>query len=219
MKLNVKDVQKRIVEIAYETGCGHVASALSCSELLVKTYNQAENDIIILSKGHGALAQYVILNMLGKLSDEKLKSYYRGGGISGHTTLDKDSGIYASTGSLGHGLAIGIGYAIANPDKRVFVILGDGECEEGSTLESLALIKRLKLQNIIPVIDVNGWQGFKETEEENLPPKNEAYRYYSIKGGGMGKKLEDLLEAHYAKIDAKIYKKLVKFIEKQNDKG
>lgn len=203
MKLNLKKVQKRIMEIGLNTGCGHIASAMSVSECLTIIYNQSPEAIIILSKGHGGLAQYVILNMLGKLPNEVLETYYKDGGLSGHATINKNYGIYASTGSLGHGLAIGIGYAIGNPDKKVVVVLGDGECEEGSTLESFQIIKRLKIKNIIPVIDVNGWKGFEEVNETSLPANS--MKYYSVKGKGWGE-LEDTLASHYAKVDDKLFK-------------
>lgn len=198
-----KKVQNRIMEIGLKTGCGHIASAMTVSGVLCKVYLQSPNSIIILSKGHGALAQYVILNELGKLPTKVLNSYYKDGGLSGHATLNKKYGIHASTGSLGHGLAIGIGYAIANPRKKIIVVLGDGECEEGSTLESFQIIKRLQIHNIIPIIDVNGWKGFESVDEANLP--RNAMRWYSVKGDKWGE-LENILKSHYSKVDDNLFK-------------
>ena len=153
--LNPKKIKDRIMEIGYKTGASHVASAMSCVNLLCDIYNKWPEAIVILSKGHGALALYVILNELGKLPDNILRTYYKDGGLPVHSTLNKEYGIMASTGSLGHGLPIGIGYAIANPDKLIIVILGDGELEEGSTLESFQIINRLFIKNILPIVDVN----------------------------------------------------------------
>ena len=218
-KLDIEDIQKKIMSIGLNTGCGHIASAMSCSKVLVETYNGDPEGIIILSKGHGALAQYVILNTLGKISDKELGTYYQNGGLGGHTTLNIKKGIYASTGSLGHGLAIGIGYAIANPKKKVYVILSDGECQEGSTLESFLIIKRLKIKNIVPVIDVNGWQGFEANDNRYLPRHQiDAFHYYSQKGEGFGG-LQDTLESHYTRITQEIYDNWTKFINSKNERN
>jgi transketolase len=196
-------VWDKIMKIGLKTGCGHIASAMSVTEVLCATYIDSPNAIIILSKGHGALAQYVILNMLGKLSDKRLSSYYQDGGLSGHATLSPSEGIYASTGSLGHGLPIGIGYALANPDKKVVVIMSDGETQEGSTLESLQIIRRLQIKNIVPVVDMNGWAGFQNIEEAQIPYN--VVKFYSIKGRFWGDK-EDTLLSHYTKVDKELYK-------------
>ncbi len=214
IKKMTRRIQDKIMKIGLATGCGHIASAMSVTECLVTTYLDQPNAIIILSKGHGALAQYLILNELGKLSDKRLDSYYKDGGLSGHATLSPEEGVYASTGSLGHGLPIGIGYAIANPDKNVIVIMSDGELEEGSNLESLYIIKRLRLTNILPVVEINGWQGMKEADADHLPfvsymggiiPRP----YYSTKGKFWGE-LEDTLQSHYTKVTPELYKLYLK---------
>ena len=205
IKRITREIQDTIMKIGLETGCGHVASAIGVAQVLVMTYYDDPKAIVILSKGHGALAQYVILTRMGIMAKNALKTYYKDGGLSGHATLDQKNGIYASTGSLGHGLPIGIGYAIANPEKKVVVIMSDGETQEGSTLEAIQIIKRLKIKNILPVIDVNGWSGFQSVDEELLPPKTSAYRFYSTKGEGWDK-LEDTLDSHYAKVTPEIYK-------------
>ena len=142
-QLNPGKIKNKIMKIGHKTKASHVASAMSCVNLLCDVYNKWPEAIVILSKGHGALAQYVILNELKRLPSSILDTYYKDGGLSVHSTLDREHGIMASTGSLGHGLAIGIGYAIASPEKLVIVILGDGELEEGSTLESFQIINRL----------------------------------------------------------------------------
>lgn len=196
-------IKKRIMQIGLKTGCGHIASALSVVEVLVATYHDDPKAIVILSKGHGALAQYVILEEMGTLPKNALKTYYTDGGLSGHATLNQKYGVYASTGSLGHGLPIGIGYAIANPDRKVVVIMSDGETQEGSTLESLLIIRRLKIPNIIPVVDINGWAGFQAIDEGQIPYNT--LKYYSTKGQGWGE-LEDTLQSHYAKVDEKLFK-------------
>lgn len=201
--LNPGKIKNKIMEIGHKTGASHVASAMSCVNLLCDVYNKWPEAIVVLSKGHGALALYVILNKLGRLPSRILDSYYEDGGLSVHSTLDMYHGIMASTGSLGHGLAIGIGYAIANPEQLVIVVLSDGELEEGSTLESLQIINRLSIKNIIPIVDVNDCQGFKNSEK--LTP-NKYREYYSIKGQGFGEKFEGQIGSHYQIITDEIYK-------------
>lgn len=221
-EIHAQEARDKIMEIGLKTGCGHIASAMSVASVLAQTYQQNRKAIVILSKGHGVLAQYVILNMIGKMSFAKLATYYQNGGLSGHSTLDPKNGIYASTGSLGHGLAIGIGYAIADPSKNVVVIMSDGECEEGSTLEALALIRRLKILNLLPVVDVNGWQGFKDTPTEYLPVipymgGSLIKPYYSVKGEGMGK-FENTLASHYQKVTPELYQEYLNLRSKENER-
>lgn len=202
-KLNPAKIKERIMKIGVKTGCSHIASAMSLVDVLCTHYNARPDDIYIVSKGHGVLAQYVVLNELGKLPDKVLETYYQNGGLSLHSTLMPEYGVYASTGSLGHGLGIGIGYAIANPKTLVVVFMSDGELDCGSTLESLRIIQKLKLKNILPVIDHNGWQAFSQFDESTMDFMYK--KFYSVKGEGWGK-LENTLESHYTKVDKKLFK-------------
>ncbi len=202
-QLNPGKIKDRIMKIAYETKCSHAASAMSCVNLLCDIYNKWPDAIVVLSKGHGALALYVCLNELGRLPNDILKTYHKNGGLSVHSTLDQKIGVMASTGSLGHGLPIGIGYAIGYPDRVTAVVLSDGELEEGSTLESLQIISRLGLKNILPIVDKNDCQGFK-TNEGLVEPL--IRNYYSIKGQGFGEQYEGKIESHYQVISDDIYK-------------
>lgn len=199
-ELDIFKIEKRVAQIAYKTGCGHVASALGVVEPLCLAYNNFPDGIIILSEGHACLAQYVILNELGRLPDDVLKTYYKNGGLSGHSTLRPEYGIYASTGSLGHGVAIGIGYAIANPKRQVVVVCGDGETNEGSVWEAMGVIRRLRIPNIAVIVNCNDWQGMMRFEDI-LPPM--ATKYYSVKGEGF--EHENKLESHYMTITEKDY--------------
>lgn len=202
-ELNPKKIKDRIMKIGYETKCSHIASSMSVVNLLCTIYNKWPEANVILSKGHGALALYVILNELGKLPDKVLKTFYKDGGLGIHSTLNKQYGIMASTGSLGHGLAIGIGYAIADKERVTIVVMSDGEMNEGSTLEALQIINRLKIDNILPIVDWNDCQGFMQTEDI----KDMKYRnFYSIKGQGFGEDFEGKIESHYTIITDEIYK-------------
>lgn len=214
-QLDVKRVKDRIMEIAHKTQCGHAASAMSCANLLCDLYNRKQKMkhevIIILSKGHGALAQYVCLNELGILPDKILDTYYKDGGLSGHATLDPKHGIHASTGSLGHGLAIGLGYAIAKPKAEVWVILSDGELDEGSTLEALRLTWKLNVTNLLPIVDDNGWQGFQKAHRPSgMVDTSELlglrpFRNYAVKGEGFGD-MADTLSSHYTNVTDEVYR-------------
>lgn len=191
------------MKIGLQTGCGHVASAMSCVNVLCDVYEKWPEGIVILSKGHGALAQYVILNELGKLPNKVLKTYAQDGGLSEHSTLMPEYGIYASTGSLGHGLAIGIGYALAEKERPVIVILGDGELDEGSTLEALRVIKRLKVGNILPLVDANNKQGFQDAD---LDLSFQIRPYYATKGEDWGPDIENNVRSHYTVVTENVYK-------------
>src|SRR3990167_10750261 len=130
----------------------HVAPAFSCLEIVDIIYHDLmkDGDTFIMSKGHGAMAQYVILEDMGKLN---LDDY--GKSIGCHPDLGVP-GIACSTGSLGHGLGMAIGIAYADPTSRVFVLLSDGELMEGSTWEALLFANTLKLLNLQIYIDYNG---------------------------------------------------------------
>ena len=129
----------------------HVAPAFSCLEIVDSIYKKMKpTDTFIMSKGHGAMAQYVVLEDMGLLT---LDDY--GKSIGCHPDLGVP-GIAASTGSLGHGLAMALGIAYAEPQNWVYVLLSDGECMEGSTWEALMLANTLKIANLTIYVDYNG---------------------------------------------------------------
>jgi transketolase len=122
-------------------------------------------DVFVLSKGHSAGALYVTLWSLGEISDEELSTFDRDGtNLCAHIT-SKHS-IFA-TGSLGHGLSLGAGYALQkklnNKSGEVYVLLSDGELQEGSTQEAMNFIEMRKLDNLTMIVDSNGLQGFDRT--------------------------------------------------------
>ncbi len=154
---------------------GHLAPAFSLVEILRVLYDDIlkydpvnpsweERDRLILSKGHGCLALYAILVDKGFFSKEELTKFCSMNGILGGHPEIKIPGVEASTGSLGHGLAIGIGMAIGAKLKkknwRVFVILGDGECNEGSIWESALIAAKHNLSNLCVIIDYNKFQSY-----------------------------------------------------------
>lgn len=163
--------RRRILEISRQVEAAHVAPAFSCIEIVDMLYHDVmrEQDIFIMSKGHGCLAQYVVLEDLGKLPDGELDRYCRPDGAFGaHPDYRPAFGIHASTGSLGHGLGIAAGQALGERLKdsgaHVYVLVSDGECQEGSTWEATMVAANLGLSNLTCLVDFNGWGGMERTD-------------------------------------------------------
>jgi len=182
-----KEIRKKILKMIFTSQSSHIGSALSCVDILTTLYFKilkidpqkpsAENrDRFILSKGHAASALYATLAQRGFFSEEVLNSYcLNGGKLPGHSTIHCVPGVEVSTGSLGHGLAIGAGMAIAgkhdNKNYRVFVLMSDGECDEGSVWETAMFASHHELDNLIGILDYNKLQAFGKTKDVlNLEP-------------------------------------------------
>ena len=192
-----KSIRKKILTTAYHAGAksAHVGGALSCVELissLFVNYNlfNPENlkddnrDRFILSKGHACLAYYSALNEVGLISNDEMKTFEEdGSNLLGHPVANKDLGIEFSTGSLGMGLSIGIGLAIASQKKnfffKTFVILGDGECNEGSVWEAAMAAPNLKVKNFLAIIDKNKFQQTGANSEiMNIDPIEDKWKAF-----------------------------------------
>ena len=154
-------LRKKIIDVMNVSRQGHIRSAFSCLEMVRAVYDiMKPNDKFILSKGHGCLAQYVVMNDKGLLSDKDLFNFCKfGAKLGGHPFLE------VGTGSLGHGLSIGIGYALADRTRNVYVLLGDGECQEGSVWEGALCASKHKLDNLTILIDYNEQQSYGTIEE------------------------------------------------------
>ncbi|MFZ5807320.1 MAG: transketolase [Verrucomicrobiota bacterium] len=159
--------RRRILEISQTVPALHIAPAFSCLELVDAAYfglmNRTDDknttDNFILSKGHGSLAQYVILEELGILKKELLDHYSKPGWpIATHPDYG-NPGIEASTGSLGHGLGLAVGMAYADKmhklNRTIYVVMSDGELMEGSVWEALMLAPSLGIKNIVVMVDLN----------------------------------------------------------------
>lgn len=166
------EFRKRILDLSQRVSAMHIAPAFSCLEILDSVYfdlMDREKDTFVLSKGHGCMSQYVILEKLGVLSKEQVESYCTPQSpLGGHPDYGVP-GIEASTGSLGHGLSISLGMAYAErllkKPGKVFVVLGDGEMQEGSIWEGMMMAPNLKLDNLIAFVDLNDYQGLGKTSE------------------------------------------------------
>lgn len=155
-----KDIRRKSLDLAIKHQDSHLASSFSTVEILVALYEKilGDDDKFILSKGHGCISFYIVLQEKG------LNPF-----ISGHPDIDPENGIACTTGSLGHGLPIGMGMAFARKIKktegRIFVLLGDGECQEGTIWESLNLARKYKLDNLVIIVDHNGLQALDSIHE------------------------------------------------------
>jgi len=177
MKQIVKNIRKNILHIANLSGSPHVGSALSCTDILATLYfkilklkNYKQRDIFILSKAHSAMALYSTLYEKGLLSKDDLEGYYQNDGtLPAHTDKDTNPYIEISAGSLGHGLPIACGMAydlkLQNSNRKVFVLMGDGESQEGSVWEAAMLAPHLELDNLTVFIDRNNLQGYGRADE------------------------------------------------------
>ncbi len=158
---------------------GHIGASLSCLDILVYLYFSAmdKKDKFVLSKGHAALSLYVVLAKAGYFEENMLDSFYKNGTLLGaHPPCNRQlNGVYFGTGSLGHGLPLAAGFAFSNrftnKNNKVFCILSEGDCNEGSTWEAALFAAQHKLRNLTVIIDNNNLQGFGRSEEVlNLEP-------------------------------------------------
>jgi len=151
---------QRIVEVSHLSREGHIGSSLSILDLLYIIYNNfiGENNYFILSKGHASLGLYAILEHFNLLDEDLLNFCKFNSKLGGHPT-NKLKNVFASTGSLGHGLPIGVGVAlgekIKKTNKKVYVIIGDGESNEGTIWESALIASHHKLDNLYCIMDYN----------------------------------------------------------------
>jgi transketolase len=176
-------IRRKIIEVgAGASTASHFGGSLSSADILATLYGGVlkfdvknpeweDRDRFILSKGHSSLVFYCALNVAGFISDEELvKNYLQDGGyLLAHPHKNIKKGIECSTGSLGQGLSFGIGQAIAlkraGKTSRVYVLLGDGECDEGSCWEAFMSAPQYNLDNIVAIVDCNGFQSDGSTEE------------------------------------------------------
>jgi transketolase len=207
------EIKKQIVELAQHVQEGHCASALSIADIITVLYfhrlhidprNPAweERDRFILSKGHACQALYVALHQAGFFDKEKLYTFLQPDtGLAGHPTLGGAPGVEASTGSLGQGLSLSVGMALAakidDRKHHVFVIIGDGESNEGIVWEAALAASHYKLDNLTAILDRNNYQcdGFSQNVL-NLDPVEEKWRSFGWQVHPCdGHSLEALVEA------------------------
>ncbi len=189
-------IRRHAVEMTHSGKSSHLGSVLSIADILAVLYNGGilnvkpenpkweERDRFILSKGHAGAGVYAVLAEMGFFPIEQLKTHYRNGSLlSGHVSHKGIPGVELSTGSLGHGLSIGAGLALAakldKKDWRTFVLLSDGECDEGSTWEAALFAGHHKLDNLIAIVDYNKIQSLALVKETlDLEPFVDKWRAF-----------------------------------------
>lgn len=214
LKELAKNIRKDILKMTYEKKAGFIGSSFSCADILSVLYgyvmrydpnnmDMEGTDVFFLSKGHAASAWYATLANVGIIEKSKLDEDFhvskRKMGV--HPKIKSYSGITASSGSLGQGAGQGCGYALTNKikksDGRVYVLLGDGECNEGSNWEAFMFAKKFNLDNYTVIVDRNKLQSYGHDEDVlnmgDMKGKFESFGFYAIDTDGND--IESLIKA------------------------
>lgn len=177
---NATRIRRAILDMAYAGATVHVGCAFSIVELLAVLYRRhlrfdpanpewAQRDYMVLSKGHGVMAQYACLNEIGWLADEELSRYFADGTRLKGLADAHVPGVEVTGGSLGHGFSVGVGLALAakrrKTEQRVYALVGDGEINEGAVWEGALFAAQFQLDNFIVIVDENGFQAMGTTAE------------------------------------------------------
>jgi len=208
-----REIRKLSIEMTVAAQSGHASTALSAAEIMACLYfselrlnpedpEDPDRDRFILSKGHGCPALYAALALRGLLPVEELWTFRRlGSRLQGHPDRVKLPWIEAPTGSLGQGLSVGMGMALGarldGRSYRVYVLLGDGECQEGQVWEAAMSAAHYRLDNLVAIVDRNGIQQSARTEDlcalEPLEAKWEAFGWWTTRVDGHS--IPQILEA------------------------
>ncbi|MFX1363430.1 MAG: transketolase [Promethearchaeota archaeon] len=210
--VEILDIKKDILKMIFNAQSGHLGGSLSCVNIIYLLYNNImkidpknptwkERDKFILSKGHAVPALYAVLSRFGLIKREDLLTLRKfNSKLQGHPVKNLEIGIEISTGSLGMGLSIGVGCCLAAKldelDNSIYVLVGDGELNEGAIWEAAMVANHYKLDNLIAIIDRNGIQSDGSTEEvmalEPLAEKWRAFGWEVIEVDGSN--LKEILE-------------------------
>ena len=194
---------KRLLNICYERQLHHLGSYFSALQIIDQIYSEMDkDDIFILSNGHAVVALYVILEKYYGLDAVELHEKY--GDHPKRNELDK---LHCSTGSLGMGVTVAVGRALANPDRDVYCLLSDGECAEGSVWEALRFAYENKVTNLKLYVNANGWSAYDTVDLDYLENRIKAFHpdvnyvrttveHFGLKG----------LHAHYTNFNEEQYK-------------
>jgi transketolase len=204
-----RKMRGEIVEMSHAADAMHLGSSLSCVDIFVALYfggcltldpknaSLPTRDRVLLSKGHASMTLYMILAEKGFFPKDLLKTFNKSGShLTEHPNLGALPGVEVTAGSLGHGLSVGLGMALAGRIKKVsynvFVIMSDGECNEGSVWEAAMLAPAQKADNLVAIIDFNRWQATGRSEEimalNPLKEKWESFGWsaYDVDGHDIG---------------------------------
>lgn len=178
--LKASELRKSILDMAYAGSTVHIGCAFSIVELLAVLYrdflnypNQdcehVERDYLVLSKGHGVMAQYACMQKMGWLTQENLNNYFMDGTELKGLSDSRVKGLEVTSGSLGHGFSVGVGMALgaklSNTGQKTYILVGDGEINEGPIWEGAMFSAHHQLKNMMVIVDENGFQAMGKTDE------------------------------------------------------
>lgn len=171
-----KKLRERILEVSFKRKLAHIGSCLSAIDLIYCTYKyKRKNDLFVLSNGHAGIALYSVLEKFGYIKTlNKIHS------LNIHPDREKKFNIAVSTGSLGQGLPIALGMALANPKINIYCMISDGEASEGSIWESLRIAYDNKVQNIKIIINANGWGAYHKISTSLLKKRIEGFGWNAL---------------------------------------
>mgnify|MGYP003632745113 CR=1 FL=1 len=167
----MEKLRKRILDICYKNKLSHLGTYFSSISILDDIFRKKNSDdVFILSAGHAAVALYAVIEKYHGVDAESLFKQH-----GGHPHRDEANHLYCSTGSLGLGLPVAVGRAIANPNKKVYCLISDGECAEGSIWESLRFIQENPVENIEVYVNVNGYCAYDKVDTQYLITRLKAF--------------------------------------------
>ena len=199
----MKKLYRRLLDICYENKLHHLGSYFSCLHIIDEIYkNKKDDDIFILSSAHSVVALYVVLEKYYGLDAVELHKKY-----GDHPKRNEVDKLHCSTGSLGMGITVAVGRALANPNRNVYCLLSDGECAEGSVWESLRFAFENKLSNLKIYVNANGWAAYDPVDLDYLEKRIKAFHpdvnfvrttveHFGLKG----------LHAHYTNFSEEQYR-------------
>jgi transketolase len=197
MNFAPKTLRQNVLRMAHRGGSVHIACAFSLIEVMSFLYSEVlnfnptdpkdpERDYLVLSKGHGVMAQYACFRQIGWLTDDHLNNYFKDGSLLHGLSEAHVPGCEVSSGTLGHGLPIAAGLALGlklrgDSKKKIFCIVGDGELNEGPCWEALAFASHHKLDNLWVIVDANGFQAMgRSVDVLNMEPMAEKFASFGF---------------------------------------
>tara|TARA_R100001509_G_scaffold161413_1_gene130623 strand:- start:368 stop:1015 length:648 start_codon:yes stop_codon:yes gene_type:complete len=211
------ELHKRLLKLLYDHHEEHVGSCFSCVDIIDKIFkNKSKDDIFILSNGHAAYALYCVLEKYYDHvdADELVRKH------GGHPNLDEKNHIYCSTGSLGMGIMIGVGRAVADPSKTVHIMISDGESTEGSVWEALRYIEEMGVANVQVHVNANGYACYDEINIDYLERRCKAFlpriHFHRTESETCSFPFLVGIDAHYIKINDDQYKQAMEILNEKS---
>ena len=207
MKILNTDLKRRIIDISYRKGLSHLGSCLTAVDIIKEIYDiKKPNERFVLSSGHAALALYVALEKyMGKKNAEERFDHH---GV--HPDRCKSCGIDVSAGSLGHGIGIAVGMALADRSRNIYCLISDGEAAEGSLWEALRIWKRENLSNLKVYLNFNEHGAYQKTFLGEMP---QVTKTYITNFDLLMPILKEPQEAHYKVMNEEEYKYLMEVLK------